>query len=102
MNLRQKAKLFKKLYENGLPKKPYPVVYASKMPRHFRIEQFVDMTDISCAQDNTQMLKTHIENKIFQLLKPLIWENLKTEKDFYTGKMMYRLDIWIGSQERED
>lgn len=102
MNARQKAKHFKKLYEQGLPKKPYPVVYKTIMPKHFRIEQLVDMVDINCAQDSTQMLKTHIEHKIFQLLKPLIWENLKTEKDLYTGKLIYRLDVWFDSHERWD
>lgn len=102
MNARQKAKHFKRLYEETLPKKPYPVVYKYLSPKHYRIQQFMDMRDIAYSQDNPQLLKTHIENRILQELKPLIWDNLKTEKDFYSDKYRYWLDIWVESQESED
>lgn len=95
MNTRQKAKHFKRLYEEALPKKLYPVVYKTLLPKHYRIAQLIDASDIAYAQDNSQLLKTHIENRILQELRPLIWDNLKTEKDSYSGKYRYWLDVYI-------
>ncbi len=102
MNARQKAKHFKRLYEEALPKKPYPVVYKTLFPKHYRISQMIDARDIAYLQDNPQLLKTHIENRILQELRPLIWNNLKTEKDFYSDKYRYWLDIWVEPQESEE
>ena len=86
MNNRQKAKHWKRLYEESLPKKPYPVVYQTILPKHCRISQMIDARDIVYLQDTPQLLRTHIENRILQELRPLIWDNLKTEKDKYTNK----------------
>ena len=97
MNARQKAKHFKRLYEEALPKKPYPVVYKTISPKHYRIQQLMDR-DIVYLQDNPQLLKTHIENRILQELRPLIWDNLITEKDRYR----YSLDIWMGAENGND
>ena len=103
MNNRQKAKHWKRLYEEALPKKPYPVVYQTILPKHYRIQQLMDR-DIAYSQDNPELLKTHIENRILQELRPLIWDNLITEKDRYMNKYRYSLDIWMGvePQESED
>lgn len=95
MNNRQKAKHFKRLYEEALSKKPYPVVYKTILPKHYKISQMVDARDIAYLQDNPKLLKTHIENRILQELRPLIWDNLITEKDIYTDKYRYSLDIWM-------
>lgn len=99
MNARQKAKHFKRLYEETLPKKPYPVVYKSALPRHYRVQQLIDMRDIVCSQDDPQLLKTLIENRILQELRPLIRDNIITEKDEYINKYRYSLDIWMGTEE---
>lgn len=101
MNARQKAKHFKRLYETSLPKKPYPVVYKTLLPRHYRIAQLIDAHDIVYAQDTPQLLKTHIENRILQELRPLIWDNLIVESDRYTQKYIYSLDIWIKERENK-
>ncbi len=102
MNARQKAKKFKRLYEKALPKKPYPVMYKTLLPKHYRISQMIDARDIADSPDTPQLLKIHIENKILQELRPLIWDNLKTEKDSYSDKYKYWLDIWFEPQERSD
>ena len=99
MNARQKAKRFKRLYEEALPKKPYPVVYKTILPKHYRVEQLISMREIVCSQDSPQLLRTLIENRILQSLRPLIWDNLKTEKDFYSDKYRYWLDIWVEQSE---
>lgn len=99
MNLRQKAKRFKRLYEESLPKKPYPVVYKTTLPKHYRVQQFIDVRDIYNSQENPQLLKTIIENRILQELRPLIWDNLRVEKDEYIDKYRYSLDIWVESEE---
>ena len=101
MNARQKAKHFKRLYEEALPKKPYPVVYKTLLGHH-RILAMIDARDIAYLQDNPQLLKTHIENRILQGLRPLIWDNLKTEKDKCLDKYIYSLDIWMGVDNGND
>jgi hypothetical protein len=101
MNARQKAKHFKRLYEETLPKKPYPVVYKT-LCEHHRILAMIDARDIAYLQDNPQLLKTHIENRILQGLRPLIWDNLKTEKDKCLDKYIYSLDIWMGVDNGND
>ena len=102
MNNRQKAKHWKRLYEESLPKKPYPVVYKTILPKHYRISHLIDARDIAYAQDTPQLLKTLIENRMLQELKPLIWDNLKTERDLYSDKYRYWLDIWVEPQESEE
>ena len=96
MNARQKAKHFKRLYEESLPKKPYPVVYQTILPKHYRVSQMIDAREIAYAQDTPQLMRTHIENRILQELRPLIWDNLKVELDRYINKYRYSLDIWMG------
>lgn len=96
MNLRQKAKHFKKLYELGLPKKPYPVIYETHRAKHYRVCHMIDQREIAYAQQTSQqLLQTQIENSILRELRPVIWDNLKEEKDLYTGKVIYSLDVWL-------
>ena len=100
MNARQKAKHFKRLYEEALPKKPYPVVYKTQLPEHYRILQTIDERDV--YDGIPQLLKTYIENKILGELRPLISEHIKTERDLRTDKYRYWLDIWFEPQERKE
>ena len=102
MNARQKAKHFKRLYEEALPKKPYPVVYKTILPKHYRVQHLIDMKDIVYLQDKPQLLKTHIENGILRELRPFIWDNLKVEKDTCTDKYRYWLDLWMGVEDGND
>ena len=99
MNARQKAKHFKRLYEESLPKKPYPMVYQTTLPKHYRVQQLIDMRDVYYSQDSSQLRKTIIENRILQELRPLIWDNLIIEKDKYVDIYRYSLDVWMGSEE---
>jgi hypothetical protein len=95
MNARQKAKHFKRLYEMSLPTKPYPIVFETHKDRHFRASFMLDARDVVYRQENPTFLKQHIENRILQEIRPIIWDNLKTEKDKYTDNMIYTLDFWI-------
>lgn len=95
MNLRQKAKHFKKLYEDALPKKPYPVIHETHSGKHYKVRSMFDERDIAYAQQTPQLLKTHIENGILRELRPVIWDHLKAEKDLRTGKIIYSLDVWM-------
>lgn len=95
MNARQKAKHFKRIYEESLPKKPYPVIYQTYSGQHYRIRHAIDYREIAYVESSPTLLKTHIENGILRELRPLIWDNLKVEKDLYTDKFIYSLDIWM-------
>lgn len=98
MNARQKAKHFKKLYEEALSKKIYPIIHEIHEmdgAKHYKVRSMFDEKDIAYAQQTPQLLKTHIENGILRELRPIIWDNLKVEKDLYTNKFIYSLDVWI-------
>lgn len=95
MNLRQKAKHFKKLYEQGLPKKPYPVIYQTHNIKHYKAQFPMKNNDAIYMQNNPSLLKTHIENRMLQELRPLVWDNLKAETDLYSNKVIYTLDVWM-------
>lgn len=94
MNLRQKAKHYKRLYEQTLPKSDLVKTHVM-FPKYYRITQLIETRDINYLKDNPQMLKTHIENRILQELRPLLWNNLKTERDMYSDRYRYTLDIWL-------
>ena len=94
MNLRQKAKHFKKLYEDALPKKPYPVIYETHRAKHYRIRHMVDKSEIAYAP-SSQLLQTQIENGILRELRPLIRDSLIAEEDLFTNKIIYSLDVWM-------
>jgi hypothetical protein len=94
MNLRQKAKHFKKLYEDALPKKPYPVIHETHRAKHYKAYHMVDKREIDYAP-SPQLLQTQIENSILRELRPIIRDNLKAEKDLYTNKIIYSLDVWM-------
>lgn len=96
MNLRQKAKRFKRLYEEALPRKPYPVVIKTAHNKHFRARYTLDRTDnMRYALDNPVLFKTHIENRILNELRPIIWDNLITEIDEKADKYIYTLDVFM-------
>lgn len=99
MNLRQKAKRFKKLYEEGLPKKPYPVVHQTMLPRHYRAQLAVDMCDVNEMQTDPELLRIYIENKMLEELRPIIRDNIKTEENRYTNKYICSLDIWMKGEQ---
>ena len=101
MNARQKAKHYKRLYKEMLPK-TVPVVYKSVTQSHYRVCYCMDIIDDINFSNKPQQLKTYIENKIVQELKPLIWNNLKTVIDYTTGTRKYFFDIWVVKHESED
>lgn len=95
MNARQKAKHFKRLYENSLPKTPYPVVYETTLPKHYRVQQLINNRDVVYMQDEPQIMKSIIENRIMQEIRPLIYDNLIVEKDEHIDAYRYLLDLWM-------
>lgn len=64
--------------------------------RHYKVQQFMDTKDVIYLQDNPQILKILIVNRILQDLRPLIWDSLTIEKDISLNKYRYSLDICMG------
>lgn len=95
MNLRQKAKHYKKLYETIIPKKPYPVVYVERGAKHYKVHTFALEKEIEFADKEPLRFKYNIVNAIMRELKPYIWDNLIVERDKYTGGATFTLDIWF-------
>lgn len=88
MNNRQKAKHFKRLYEMGLPKKPYPVVFRHVDLKHYKTQALVEKwNDIPMYE---------IEDRLIQNIKDVLKANIKLEEDtdIYDRKV-YVLDIWM-------
>ena len=85
MNNRQKAKHFKRLYEMGLPKKPYPVVYEHVDLQHYKAQTVTERWD--------EVPMYVIEDKLVQNIREILKENIKIEHDIY-DRNVYSLDIW--------
>lgn len=81
MNARQKAKHFKKLYEELLSRQPYKHQYRMTVDKDF-------------AQKHKSEIETEIEHRMLQILRPYIWNNLKVEKDICADKYILSLDFW--------
>ena len=92
MNLRQKAKHFKRLYEEGLPKKPYPVIHETHSAKHYKAHYMIDEREIACSEQ-PELLESEIVNSIIRELRPAIQDRLKAEKDPYSNKVIYSLDV---------
>jgi hypothetical protein len=95
MNLRQKAKHFKKLYEEGLPKKPYPVIHTANDLKHYKAQYIINERDLVQMQQQSVLYETEMVNSMLRQLKPIVRSNIKAEKDLYTDKVIYSLDIWM-------
>lgn len=81
MNARQKAKYFKKLYEELLSKQPHKHQYRMEVDKDF-------------AQVHKPEIEAQIEHRMLQILRPYIQNNLKVEKDLHTNKYILSLDFW--------
>lgn len=96
MNNRQKAKHFKRLYEQILTKRVPYVVHVEK-PRHYEIVKRLASEDVINSSDTPALLRRRITDSIVQELKPLIWQNIIAERELYTGAYRYQLDVWFKS-----
>lgn len=96
MNNRQKAKHFKRLYEQTLPKRVPLVVHVEK-PRHYEIIKRLASEDVINSSDTPALLRRRITDSIVQELKPLIWQNIRAERELLTGAYRYQLDVWFKS-----
>lgn len=94
MNLRQKAKRFKRLYEE-MRRQPYVVFKTTKELKHYKACKILTEDEFFNMQRTPDLLVARIENDILNELKPVIKENIKQETDFYTGKLKYTLNIWL-------
>ena len=95
MNLRQKAKRFKRLYEEKI-RQPYPVVFkTTKELKHYNVCRILTEDEFFNMRRTSDLLVARIENDILNELKPIIKENIKQETDFYTGQLKYTVNIWL-------
>lgn len=97
MNLRQKAKRFKKLYEESLPKKPYPVIYKSERGlKHYKQStSFISIANEDYTEYAPDLVNHYAVTELLDGIRPIITKNIKEERDRYTGNIIYSVDIWI-------
>lgn len=96
MNLRQKAKHYKMLYESYSPKKPYPVIYKSERGlKHYKQNVTINMVEQHYAEYAPELVKYYVASDILAAMRPIITENIKEERDKYTGNIIYSVDVWL-------
>ena len=96
MNLRQKAKNYKRMYERYAPKKPYPVVFKSERElNHYKPNVSINMAETYYAEYAPELVKYYAVSDILAAIRPIITEKLKEKRDIYTGNIIYSVDIWI-------
>ena len=87
MNNRQKAKHFKRLYEMGLPKKPYPVAYQTIIPKQYMVRT------TTYERDDVPM--DIIANRLINNMRDKIKENIVVQKDEFYNRNVYSLNVWM-------
>lgn len=87
MNNRQKAKHFKRLYEMGLPKKPYFTTFI----KHIGLKHYGVATSVPYWYDCPIC---RVEDNLIHNLRDILKKNIKEETRDDGGKRYY-LDIWM-------
>lgn len=93
MNARQKAKHFKKLYEQAKPN--YKIIQFPKSSRlkHYAAGRVV-MHEELCDFTEDMYFKCIVCPDLLDKFKDKLIENIEVETD--ERKTIYRLDIWLG------
>lgn len=97
MNLRQKAKRFKKLYEEIL-KAPVPVtkVHGGEL-KHYACTYLYDKCHEKdlYMKENPSFVKRNISKQLINKMTETIIDNIEITADKETGVELYKLDIWL-------
>lgn len=94
MNNRQKAKHWKRLYEEHMAK-PVPVVYQTVTPNHYTIKHYLNDVEYATCMDRPDLFKNLIVDRICRDIRPVIEQNFITEKDIYTDRYIYSFDFYV-------
>ena len=94
MNARQKAKRYKKLYEEALHRSAL-VEYQTKDLKHYRIRKRIDFMDLIYVRSDEGAVRAYIENGILNEMRPFVTENLIAEKDEFDDGVIYTFDFWV-------
>lgn len=94
MNLRQKAKHFKQLYEMGLPQKPAPFRYMYLNDYQlYKANSTFKWRDTQIL--NEDQMKEFACRKILSKLEPLIKDRLERYENKEFDVIEYELDIYL-------
>jgi hypothetical protein len=101
MNNRQKAKRFKRLYEDIL-KKPIPtIIKEPKELQHYRSYYVYDRRISDYAWiEREDVRDDYIASDLAKKFLPEIKKHVMTDIDFDTGQKRYFLDIWMVKEEK--
>jgi hypothetical protein len=86
------------LYEMSLPKKPYPVVFQNVPLDHLRACYSMSKDELNYWAVNPEALNKIVTDRLIEQLKPAIQQRVRSEKDYYSYRMKYSVDVWV---ERE-
>ena len=94
MNNRQKAKHWKRLYEESLPQKPYPVVLETHPLQHFSAKYSVPRMDRDIF-DNPDTFINTVTNQLISQFKAYLKDSVIISEDIKRDRMEFELSIWL-------
>ena len=95
MNTRQKAKHYKRLFEET-KLLPNPKVTVT-LPKHYKAQhmEYRGYADSFYTQGFGKILEESEIDILLSQIRPFIKQNAKVERDKYTGNYIYTVDIWL-------
>jgi len=97
MNARQKAKHFKRLYEESLPQRPYPVIYKTLPLQHLKAEYLA-----KDLKEPTEIMEKAIADILLQKFRPIVQDNMQKEFLGEYGYWRYSIDLWAPGKEKNE
>lgn len=94
MNNRQKAKHWKRLYEESLPKKPYSVEIRTLPLKHYTARYSIRKSEIEHYPQ--ELLMNTIQNQLISQLKDVIKDHVEWEDNPMLYTRNFRFDFWLG------
>lgn len=91
MNARQKAKKYKRLYEEVLGKTIQPKIIYENL-KHYKYACMVQRDEPMGIPD--EVVKSHTIRKLTDGLREVVEKNMEVEEDIYSGRYICRIDVW--------
>lgn len=92
MNLRQKSKHYKQLYESLLHSEPRNVHIVYEQLEHYRVD--VRMNKEEMCFNNTDYIDGYYKNLLISKVIPILKNKIIIEDDIFLNSYNYSVDFW--------
>lgn len=93
MNARQKAKRFKRLYEESMARMIRPQIISEARLKHYKYAHRISMNLVVGVPE--EILKSHIARTLTEGVKEVVERNMVVEKDMYNSGYVYSVELWV-------